>query len=289
MLDAHRTLEFASAACRALEGRLFGNMLAEERRFVARSELVEVAAESQDDFLGIENLPGIVCRAMLGAASAFHARERLQRIDLRDVLAGIESEILVAFQRRNAAEARAPQEYRHRTQRQVQVFGVRNQRKKGQQADGVQPPIDASAHRTLAIPEAAEVRNHQGENQEGDESRFGRHGAQPFRLHQESADEQPGNRYGDGDRPDRDEAEIEAAERALVREEGETESGSEVIQGDQREGAESPEDEGMRKSGKRPLLDDLALRHDFPKELADARTQRRDGEIRRLARASNDL
>ena len=41
---------------------------------------------------------------MLGAAAAFHAGVGLQRVDAGDVLAGIEAEILVARERRNAAE-----------------------------------------------------------------------------------------------------------------------------------------------------------------------------------------
>ena len=45
------------------------------------------------------------------------------------------------IERRNAAEALAPQEHGHRAERQVQVLGVRNQRQERQQREGVQPPV----------------------------------------------------------------------------------------------------------------------------------------------------
>ena len=67
-----------------------------------------------------------------------------------DVLAGVEAEILVARQRRNLAETVAPQKDRHRTQRQVQMLGVRNQRQEDQQRQRVQPPHLTRGHGVLS-------------------------------------------------------------------------------------------------------------------------------------------
>ena len=78
---------------------------------------------------------------MLRAAAALDAGERLQRDDLRDVLAGVEAEILVADQRRNAAETAARQEDRGRAQQQVQMLGMRNQWQEDEQRERVQPPV----------------------------------------------------------------------------------------------------------------------------------------------------
>ena len=81
VLDAHRALELAAAAGGALERRLLGDVLAEQRRFAAGAELVQVTAQAQDDFLGVEHLARVVGRAVLGAAAALHARVGLQRVD----------------------------------------------------------------------------------------------------------------------------------------------------------------------------------------------------------------
>ena len=81
---------------------------------------------------------------MLGAASALDARVSLQRDQLRDVGAGIESEILIAGERRNPAEPVSLEKNRHRTQDQVQMLGARDQRQKDQQRQRVRPPVRPS-------------------------------------------------------------------------------------------------------------------------------------------------
>ena len=42
-----------------------------------------------------------------------------------------------------------------------------------------------------------------------------------------------------------------------------------MVDGNQRERAESPEDEGVRQTRQRPLADDFPLQQDFPNEIAD--------------------
>ncbi len=63
-----------------------------------------------------------------------------ERDQLGHVLAGVESEIFVAGERRNIAEAFAAHENRRRAQDQMQVLGMRNQRQEKQQRQRVQPP-----------------------------------------------------------------------------------------------------------------------------------------------------
>ena len=84
---------------------------------------------------------------------------------LRDVFAGIEPEIFVAGERRNAAETVPLEEDRDRAQHQVQMLGVRNQRQKNQQRQRVQP---TSSHVLPRLPSrrhryAGQIRHHQDE------------------------------------------------------------------------------------------------------------------------------
>src|ERR1035437_3012024 len=132
MLYAHRTLELARSAGGAVERSLFGNALAEQRRFASRPELAEVSPQTENDLLRVQDLSGVVGRAVLRAASALHARVGLQRVNAGDVLARIQPEVLFAGERRNAAESLAPQEHGDGAERQVQVLGAGDQRKEGQ-------------------------------------------------------------------------------------------------------------------------------------------------------------
>ena len=96
MLNSNRALEFASAAGRALERGLL-EMCRPRKRLRSRGpELIEIAAQTQNDFFRIEHLAGVVGRTMLRAAPAFDAGVCLQRVDPGHILAGIETEILVA-------------------------------------------------------------------------------------------------------------------------------------------------------------------------------------------------
>src|SRR6202011_5309884 len=78
MLDPNRALEFARAAGGALKCRLLRKMFAEQRFFGASAEVVQVIANAERDFLGIENFARVRSWAMLGAAAAFDARISLE-------------------------------------------------------------------------------------------------------------------------------------------------------------------------------------------------------------------
>src|ERR1035438_9886830 len=164
-----------------------------------------------------------------------------------------------------------------------------NERQENQESEGVQPPVDRAARGAFAVPQAAEIGHHEGEDKESDEAGFRRDGAEPFGPHQEAPHEQSRDGDSDSDRPYGYKSEIETAERGPRRKEWETESRSQVIQGDERECAEAPEDESVREARQGPLADHFALRHHLPKKLGDARTEGRHGEIGSDARAADDV
>ncbi len=59
-----------------------------------------------------------------------------------------------------------------------------------------------------------------------------------------------------------------------------SEASGEVVEADQGEGEESPEDEGVGEAGERALTDDLALAEDLPEEVPDAAADGVEGEVR---------
>src|SRR5579872_4342907 len=128
MLDADRALKFARAAGGALKYRLLRKMLAEQWFFGDGAEVIQIVANAERNFLGVENFAGVRGGAMLRAAAAFDARISLERNDARQILAGIESEIFVPGERRNVRELTARKKHRERTQHQVQMLGLGNQR-----------------------------------------------------------------------------------------------------------------------------------------------------------------
>src|SRR5436190_13689120 len=101
-------------------------MLAEERLDGSGAELVQISAHAQRNLFGVQNLAGGVGRAMFGASAAFDAGVGLQRDDLRQVLAGIQAEIVITYQRRNLRKTSASEKHRERTEHQMQVLGVGN-------------------------------------------------------------------------------------------------------------------------------------------------------------------
>jgi hypothetical protein len=66
------------------------------------------------------------------------------------------------------------------------------------------------------------------------------------------------------------EVEVEAADEARGIEKADAEAGGEVVERDEREGEEAPEDEGVGDAGQRALADDFGLAEDFPEEIPDA-------------------
>ena len=171
----------------------------------------------------------------------------------------------------------------------MQVFGVGNQRQENRQRQRVRPPVGLAREGYRRKPQAAQPGRHQQKDQQRDDARFRRQLPEPHRAHEEAADEQA--RYGHRHRhgPYRHKPEIEPANGGFSGEKARAERACEVVDSDQRERAETPEDECVGQAGQGPLADHLRLRHHLPKELADARAQRRHLEIGGGARAADGL
>ena len=107
------------------------------------AEVVEVGAQAENDFLGVEQLAGVGGGAVLGAAAALDAGVGLQADELGEVGAGDEAEVFIAGERRDLAEAAAGEKDGGRAENQVQVLGVGNDGQKDEQGEGVNPPENA--------------------------------------------------------------------------------------------------------------------------------------------------
>ena len=102
-------------------------------------DVVQIRADAENDFLGVEDLAGIGGGAVLGAAAALHAGVGLQADELRQVLAGHEAEVLIAGERRNRAESAAREKDGGGAQHQVEMLGVRNDGQKDEQRRACAP------------------------------------------------------------------------------------------------------------------------------------------------------
>ena len=113
-------------------------------RFSCRggAEFVEVAAQAEDDFLGVEFLAGVVGGAVFGAAAALDAGVGLQADELGESVPGDEAEVFIADERRDFAEAAAGKKDGGRAQHQVQMLGVRDDGQEDEHGEGVSPPED---------------------------------------------------------------------------------------------------------------------------------------------------
>src|SRR6516162_1706326 len=174
VLNADRALELATAAGGALEGGFFGDMRAKQRSFGARAVFVQIASQAENDLFGVQDLAGVVSRAMLRAAPALHAAIGLEDVDARDVLTRYKPEVFVPDEGRNPAEAGPPQKHSQRAEHQVQVLGVGNEWQEDQQSQRVQPPTPAGSQPAFDKPEPRQVRDHQGEDQQRNHTGFER-------------------------------------------------------------------------------------------------------------------
>ncbi len=237
----------------------------------ARPDVVEVGADAEDDFLGVEKLAGVGGGAVLGAAAAFDAGVGLQADELGKILTGDETEVFIIGQRRDGAEAAAGQKYSRRAQHQVQVLGVRNQWQEDQQRQGVRPPENAGRDSSVGCEERCQVGCHQEEDQPGDYARFvGGLLTEPTRAYEKATNKQAQNADSAGDGESRGEVEVEASDEARRGKKTDTEPDRCMIQGDQGECQKSPEDEGVGQAGKWPLLNHLGLAEDLGEEVPGA-------------------
>src|SRR5260370_14827606 len=164
------------------------------------------------------------------------------------------------------------------------MVGGRNQRQEYEQRERVRTPQRCGG---FAQPERREIGDQQGENEQRDEAGFVRDRAEPLGAKHEAPESETrdGNRDRDGERGG--EIEVESSENSVAREEMQADALREVVDGDEREGAESPEDEGVRESGQRALADHCALQQHFPDEVANAPSGRLQSKFRILLGAQD--
>jgi hypothetical protein len=125
--------------------------------------------------------------------------------------------------------------------------------------------------------EVGEVGDHQNEDEQGDEARLPGDLPQPLRTPDQAAD----GEAGDGDGRDDGKGGGEPAERIAVDgEQWEADADGKVVEGDEAESAEAPEDEGVEEARERPFLNHFGLAEDFPEEVPDAAADRGELEVR---------
>ncbi len=165
MFDADGALKLAGSAGGALEDRFLRVVLAEQWFRGSGTEIVEIAAQTEHNFFGVEELAGVGGGAVFGAAATLHAGIRLQRGKLREVGAGNEAEVFVAGEGWNAAEAAAREEDSDRAQNEMQMLGMRNDGQKDKQRDRVRPPEPTCGGVGIRDEEGREIRCHEGEDE----------------------------------------------------------------------------------------------------------------------------
>ena len=279
VFDSDRALELTGAAGGALEGGLLRVVFAEQRLCGCGAEIVEVGAQAENDFLGVEDFAGVVGGAMLGAAAAFDAGVGLEADELREIGAGDQAEVFIAGERRNLAEAAAGEEDGDGAQQQMEVLGVRDDGQKDEQRKSVQPPEKSRGGGTVCGEKCGQVGGHEGEDEQGDKAGFpGEFLAKPYGADDEAADEEAENSDGAGGGEDCCEPEIKSADLTRGIEEADSEDCGAMVDRDECKGAEGPEDEGVGQAGGGALTDDFGLEEHFEYEIANARGEREEME-----------
>ncbi len=94
----------------------------------------------------------------------------------------------------------------------------------------------------------------------------------------EAAKRQTGNRECHRNREERRQTEIESSEITAARYQSEPQALADVIDGHQRERAETPKDKSMSQPRQRALPDHHPLQQNFPNEFVNARAKRTNGK-----------
>ena len=113
--------------------------------------------------------------------------------------------------------------------------------------------------------------------------------AEPAGANEKAAHEEPQDSNGARQGEDGCKREVESPEYAVRREKADPEPHRDVIEGDQREGAEAPEDKGMREPWQWALANHFRLAEDFGKELPDPPPEGRKMEAGILFRFENEI
>ena len=160
---------------------------------------------------------------------------------------------------------------------------MRDDGQKNEEGERVDPPENSRRRAGIGDRKGRKIGHHQEKDQQRDHAGFiGDLRAEPSRAHQKSTNEKAEDPSGTGDGKGCCYIEIESPDQTLWVEESEAEANRKVIQRDQGEGAESPEDKGVGQSGQRALSDDFSLAEHFPEEVPHPLADGRKAEIRVL-------
>src|ERR1017187_172350 len=150
------------------------------------------------------------------------------------------------------------------------------------------PPKCAGRGGCIRDKERSQIGGHQGKNEECYESGFvGGLLAEPPGAHQKAANEEAHDAGCAGQGECGSKIKIETAKPAFGREKADSQSHSKVVESDQGEGTEPPEDEGVRQAGQRALSNDLSLADHLPDEVPDAAADGEQVEVRVFLRAED--
>ena len=169
----------------------------------------------------------------------------------------------------------------------MQMLGVRNQRQKREQREGVRPPQRLHRAARPSHKKRRQVRCHQREDQQRNQPGLPGNLAQPFGPHQESPHKQAENADRAGDGEDGRKIKVQSPYAPCGIEKANAENRRAVVQRNQREGAERPEHQRMRHARKRPLANHLRLQQHLPDKVAHALADREEMKVRVFLRLEN--
>src|SRR5262245_19831724 len=250
VLDPDRALVFTGAACGALPQDLLGVDLRETRLALVRQQGV---LRLKNDLLGVQLLPGAPRRAVHLAASALHARERIEHALAADIFQRLEANLLfLQIKIRDGAKLRGFQEDRDRREYEMEMLRRGNQRQDHQDHDGVNPPVHTAGKRGFVEPPAEQKRDHQRGDKAADDDRLERDViAQANRADERTPHDQVENAAEDGQGERRQDDAVRVEERGL-RDVENVEAVQKFGGGIAAERDESPEDKRVREAGRRP-------------------------------------
>lgn len=198
---------------------------------------------------------------------------------MREVCAGDEAEVFIAGEWGDVAEAAPGEKDGGGAKEQVEVLGVGDERQKGEQGKGVNPPEEPCGGAGIGDKERSQIGGHEEEDQQGDDAGRPRQLCpEPPGPDEETADEEAGDADGAGESKSGHYVEIEAADVACGVEKTQAEDDGAMVESDQRKGAEGPEDGGVGKTWKQALANDFGLAKDLPYEVPHALAEGEDAE-----------
>ena len=264
VLDADRARLLAGAARRALPEHagvvdiheLLVALPGKQRGFVL-----------QDQLLGIQQLSRGVGRAVVLATPALNAGQRVKHGFLREVLDGLEADLLLLeIEVGYGLQYWRLQKDGDRRQQQVQMLRVRNQSEEQEDHKHVSPPVHAFRRGALRQPKRQEEGHHQREDEEPNQDGFLRDSRAERRRPPDSATDEQVQHSGDHHQRKWHERQAINAGRRRVRDINEAEAAQGFHRRKATKRAEAPEHEQVSNADDGTLTDDASLEDDLGEE-----------------------